>query len=103
MHNSPCKCEQLNIYMIAFIVFYTKKCFIPNSRVKVNNKTIGEDIHSDIFLFKLYNVPELTVFLLLFAPILKVPPFFLHDKSNVLYGFVRSPATIDSVFLIMQY
>ena len=67
--------------MIAFIVFYTKKCFIPNSRVKVNNKTIGEDIHSGIFLFKLYNVPELTVFLLLFAPILKVPPFFYMTKA----------------------
>ena len=31
----------INIYMIAFIVFYTIKCFIPDS-VKVNNK-LDED------------------------------------------------------------
>jgi len=79
--------------MITFMVmdFYTKKCFIPYSRVKVYNKTIDEDfskwaIFIVIFFFlSLYYVAELTGLLLLFVPMFKVPPFLLHE------GVARAP------------
>ena len=85
--------EQLNIYMITFMVmdFYAGKCFILYSRVKVYNKTIDEDfskwaIFIVIFFFlSLYYVSELTGVLLLFVPMFKVPPFLLHE------GVARAP------------
>ena len=91
--------EQLNIYMITFMVmdFYAGKCFILYSRVKVYNKTIDEDfskwaIFIVIFFFlSLYYVSELTGVLLLFVPMFKVPPFLLHDRS-----YIRRTSIIQS-------
>ena len=77
--------------------FYTRKCFIPYSRVKVYNKTIDEDFSKWVifivifFFLSLYYVPELTSLLLLFVPMFKVPPFLLHDRS-----YIRRTSIIQS-------